>query len=153
MLCFLTRLYHYDDPILQQVEAEVDLTHVHKTFYKSFESAFCKSEAKVSVTINNAALLLDLRNLTCFAEKKGATKRTSLLPHAGLQEEEWSSVAVFYRALRVSLCGGKEKLQNRHTQHPHANSKKLLPTLFVSDDKLLPCALPLTNQLTRLPAE
>ncbi len=47
MLCFLTRLYHYEDSVLSKVEEDVDLTYVHKTFYKAFENAFCKSEAKV----------------------------------------------------------------------------------------------------------
>ncbi len=49
MMCFLTRLYHYNDDILNEVAEEVDLAHVHKTFYKSFEKAFCKEEGKVHV--------------------------------------------------------------------------------------------------------
>ncbi len=46
-LCFLTRLYNYEDDVLHAVEEEVVLKDLHKTFYINYEAGFC-NQVRVS---------------------------------------------------------------------------------------------------------
>ncbi len=47
LLCFLTRLYNYNDDHLHSVEREVVLKDLHKIFYVNYEKGFCRQAGKV----------------------------------------------------------------------------------------------------------
>ncbi len=89
-------------------------------------------------------------SLAHLTEEEGAAQRPSILTPLGLPQTEWTTLAVFHRALRVAVRCCEEELQDGHKEHSNADLKELLSTLLVSLYFVIAADLPISIPHTQI---
>ncbi len=81
--CFLVRLYHEDDDVLHDVEADLYLTSnktledIHDLFYKEYVQGFCREKTKKGKALHPTINIHVFQHLLESRRRTGPLQRTS----------------------------------------------------------------------------